>query len=132
MVLGTLYAVVDSVRPGATLADLNRIGRAYMEEHSGDLCAPASCTRYFIHGLSHWLGMDVHDVGDNQSVLEPGMVLTIEPGIYIPDENLGIRIEDNVLVTVSGSEVISEALVRDPDRIEAVMREAPRWVGRRR
>ena len=132
LVLGTLYAVVDSVRPGATLADLNRIGRAYMEEHSGDLCAPASCTRYFIHGLSHWLGMDVHDVGDNQSVLEPGMVLTIEPGIYIPDENLGIRIEDNVLVTVSGSEVISEALVRDPDRIEAVMREAPRWVGRRR
>jgi len=132
LVLGTLYAVVDSVRPGGTLADLTRIGRVYMEEHSGDLCAPGSCTRYFIHGISHWLGMDVHDVGANRSVLEPGMVLTIEPGIYIPEENLGIRIEDDVLVTESGSEVISEALARDPDQVEAVMREAPRWVVRRR
>jgi Xaa-Pro aminopeptidase len=132
LVLGTLYAVIDSVRPGATLADLTRFGRAYMEEHSGDLCAPGSCARYFIHGISHWLGMDVHDVGAYRALLEPGMVLTIEPGIYIPEEELGIRIEDDVLVTERGSEVISLALARDPDQVEAIMREAPRWVVRRR
>jgi Xaa-Pro aminopeptidase len=62
------------------------------------------------------------------------MVLTIEPGLYLPDEQLGIRIEDDVLVTEDGHELLSGALPRDPDEVQAIMREPPRWtspVGRR-
>ena len=73
--------------PGTDLATLNRIARDYMRQHSGELCGESGCERYFIHGLSHWLGMDVHDVGAYSRRLEPGMVFTIEPGIYIPAES---------------------------------------------
>jgi Xaa-Pro aminopeptidase len=91
--------------------------------------------RFFMHRTGHWLGMDVHDVGDYKlgdqwRVLEPGMVLTIEPGIYIaPGErgvprklrNIGIRIEDDVLVTRNGAEVLTSGAPKDPDKIEAIM-----------
>src|SRR5207244_11881019 len=59
------------------------------------------------HGLGHWLGMDVHDVGDYGTPLTPGIVLTLEPGIYLPAEALGVRIEDDVLVTPTGAEWLS-------------------------
>jgi Xaa-Pro aminopeptidase len=121
LVLGTQQAAIDSVRPGTNLAMLNRIARNYMRDHSGDLCGPDSCVPYFTHGLSHWLGMDVHDVGSLGAPLEPGMVLTVEPGIYLSSENLGIRIEDDVLVTPRGHEVLSHAAPRAADEIEQTM-----------
>jgi Xaa-Pro aminopeptidase len=90
--------------------------------------------QYYMHRTGHWLGMDVHDVGDYKvgdewRVLEPGMVMTVEPGIYIPNRrgipkafrNIGIRIEDNVAVTSKGPDVLSKGLERDPDEIEALM-----------
>ena len=77
--------------------------------------------RYFIHGLSHWLGMDVHDVGDYSKPLPVGSVITIEPGIYIPDEKLGVRIEDNYLITESGLVKLSAKIPSDPDEIERLM-----------
>ena len=73
-----------------------------MRAHSGTLCGAETCDTYFIHGLSHWLGMDVHDVGDYSTRLKPGMIFTIEPGIYLSQEALGVRIEDDVLVTATG------------------------------
>ena len=93
---------------------------------------------YFPHGTSHWLGLDVHDVGDYQAmsqekkhmrVLEPNMVLTVEPGIYvrpaknIPREywNIGIRIEDDVMVNDDGPEVLSKLAIKEPDEIEWAM-----------
>jgi Xaa-Pro aminopeptidase len=89
---------------------------------------------YFMHRTGHWLGMDVHDVGDYKvgdawRVLEPGMVLTVEPGIYIapsaraPKEfrGIGVRIEDDVAITRGAPEVLTEALVRDPDEVERFM-----------
>jgi Xaa-Pro aminopeptidase len=118
LVLGAQQAAIDSVRPGGNLAALERIARTYMREHSGDLCRPGPCNRYFTHALSHWLGMDVHDVGSLTARFEPGMVLTVEPGIYIPGESLGIRIEDDVLVTAQGHEVLSEAAPRSVAAIE--------------
>jgi Xaa-Pro aminopeptidase len=121
LVLGTQQAAIDSVRPGTALATLERTARTYMRDHSGDLCGPASCVPYFIHGLSHWLGMDVHDVGSFGARLEPGMVLTVEPGIYIPAEGVGIRIEDDVLVTRGGHEVLSHAAPRAAEEIEHFM-----------
>ena len=89
---------------------------------------------FFMHRTGHWLGMDVHDVGDYRvddewRLLEPGMVTTVEPGIYISAEanvparwrNIGIRIEDDVAVTADGPDVLSRGLTKDPDEIEKVM-----------
>jgi Xaa-Pro aminopeptidase len=121
LVLGSQQAAIDGVRPGTNLAALNRIARAYMQEHSADLCGSGSCVPYFIHGLSHWLGMDVHDVGSFGKPLQAGMVLTVEPGIYLPAEGLGLRIEDDVLVTPEGHEILSQAVPRSAEQIEAVM-----------
>ncbi len=99
------------------------------------LIKDAAYKEFFMHRTGHWLGLDVHDVGDYKvgdawRVLEPGMVLTVEPGIYIPAgsrkvpsqfRGIGIRIEDDVAVTRAAPEVLSEALVREPDAIESFM-----------
>jgi len=83
-----------------------------------------------MHGTGHWLGMDVHDVGDykidgNHRLFEPGMVLTIEPGLYFPKDrkipkrfhDIGIRIEDNVLITSQGHDVLTSAVPKTVERI---------------
>jgi Xaa-Pro aminopeptidase len=93
--------------------------------------------RFFSHRTGHWLGLDVHDVGDYKvggewRVLEPGMVLTVEPGIYIrpsprvPKEfwNIGVRIEDEVLVTADAAEVLTSALEKTPEEIESLVQAA--------
>jgi Xaa-Pro aminopeptidase len=91
--------------------------------------------RYFMHRTGHWLGLDVHDVGDYKlgdewRVFEPGMALTVEPGIYLPAgargvpkrfRNIGIRIEDDVVVTKKGAEVLTARAPKDADQIEALM-----------
>ena len=123
LVLATQRAAFDSVRPGVTLRDLDRIARTYMRDHSGTLCGDRTCDTYFIHGLGHHLGMDVHDVNvPGRQRLEPGMVFTIEPGIYLPQESLGVRIEDDVLVTAAGAEWLSGKAPRTTDEIERLMR----------
>ncbi len=121
LVLGAQQAAIDATRPGITIGELTRIARAYLERNSGDLCGASTCNRYFIHGLSHWLGMRVHDVGDYSTPLAAGMVLTIEPGIYIEAEQLGIRIEDDILVTDNGAEILSAGAPRSVEEIEALM-----------
>jgi Xaa-Pro aminopeptidase len=93
--------------------------------------------QYYMHRTGHWLGMDVHDVGDYKvgdewRVLEPGMVMTVEPGVYIPHKrnvpkafrNIGVRIEDDVAVSSNGPDVLSKGLAKDPDEIEALMHSA--------
>ena len=121
LVLGAQQAAIDATRPGVTLGQLTQIARNYIEQNSGNLCDGASCNRYFLHGLSHWLGMRVHDVGDYSTPLAAGMVFTIEPGIYIADEELGVRIEDDILVTENGAEILSSAAPRSVAEIEALM-----------
>ena len=121
LVLGAQQAAIDAVRPGTDFATLNRIAREYMRQHSGNLCGGTGCDRYFVHGLSHWLGMNVHDVGSFARHLEPGMVFTIEPGIYLPEEGMGIRIEDDILVTGTGGEVLSSGIPRTVEDVEAAM-----------
>ncbi|HEU4474242.1 MAG TPA: aminopeptidase P family protein [Gemmatimonadales bacterium] len=121
LVLGAQQAAIDAVRPGTDFATLNRIAREYLRRHSGNLCGGSGCERYFVHGLSHWLGMNVHDVGSFARRLEPGMVFTIEPGIYLPEEALGIRIEDDILVTEKGAEVLSSGIPRTVEEVEAAM-----------
>lgn len=121
LVLATQQAAFDATRPGVTIGQLNRVARDYMRAHSGALCGDQTCDAYFIHGLSHWLGMDVHDVGDYSTPLRPGMVFTIEPGIYLPEESLGVRIEDDVVVTGAGAEWLSAKAARKTEEIERLM-----------
>ena len=77
---------------------------------------------YYMHGVSHHLGIDVHDVNtlENDKLL-PGMVISDEPGLYIDEWEIGIRIEDDLLITEDGCEVLSEQIIRDPDEIEGFM-----------
>ena len=85
-----------------------------------DLENPA-CRKYFMHGLGHPLGLDVHDVGNNYSPFEPGTVLTVEPGIYLPDEGFGIRLEDDIVVTEDGPINLMAKIPVEPDEIESIM-----------
>jgi len=123
LVLGAQQAAFDAVRPGVTMHELDAIARRYMKEHSRDLCGDKTCDdrEYFNHGLGHPIGMDVHDVGIGRS-LQPGSVITLEPGIYLTAENLGVRIEDDVLVTATGAEWLSAGAPRTTDAIERLMR----------
>ena len=77
--------------------------------------------KYFPHGTSHHLGLDVHDYGDRYRKFEPGMVFTCEPGIYIKDEAIGIRIENDILITEDGPVDLTETIPREADEIEDLM-----------
>ena len=126
IVLGAQNAALEALKPGMTFCkagdgrSLQKIAMDYINSHGQDQHGKR-LGQYFIHGLGHPIGLDVHDPGEYCKPLEPGMVVTIEPGIYIPEENLGVRIEDDVLVTETGHELLSQRLPRDPGEIEKIM-----------
>jgi Xaa-Pro aminopeptidase len=122
VVLGAQRAAIAAVKPGMTIAkttpnSLYKIAYDYINTHGKDLHGEP-LGKYFTHGLSHHVGLEVHDASDTNAPLEAGMVITIEPGVYIPEEKIGVRIEDVVLVTESGSKVLSSALPKEPEEIE--------------
>jgi Xaa-Pro aminopeptidase len=151
VVLAAQKAAVDACRPGATFKGVHDLTTRLLTEGMvrlgllpGDADDPAVIDdhiekgrqkRYFPHGTSHWLGLDVHDVGaysgaGRSRVLEPGMVLTVEPGLYVqPDDEdapadlrgIGIRIEDDVLVTDSGPDVLTAGIPKAIDEVEAAV-----------
>jgi Xaa-Pro aminopeptidase len=128
IVLGAQNAALAALKPGMDLCrngdkSVDRVSRDYINSHGKDLHGK-SLGQYYIHGLGHHVGLNVHDPGEYCKSLEPGMVVTMEPGIYIPEENLGARIEDDVLITESGYKFLSERLPRDPTEIEKIMAEA--------
>jgi len=114
------------------LLDRNKVGTL------DEAIATRAYTQFYMHGTGHWLGMDVHDVGDYKiggewRVLEPGMAMTVEPGIYIAADNqnvakkwrgIGIRIEDDVVVTRQGCEILTSGVPRTVAEIEALMHDA--------
>ena len=112
IVLDAQKAALAEVRPGATFGSINAAARGHIESKGYG--------EYFIHGTSHHIGLEVHDVGSTRRELEPNMVLTVEPGIYIPEENIGVRIEDDVLVTENGYRVLSD-FPKEIEEIEALM-----------
>jgi Xaa-Pro aminopeptidase len=129
IVLGAQNAALAAIRPGVHFScrgrkdGLMNIAYDYINSHGKDR-EGRPLGQYFIHGLGHNIGLNVHDPGDYCSPLQPGMVVTVEPGIYIPEENLGVRIEDDVLITDSGYKLLSERLPRNPDEIERIMADA--------
>ena len=106
--LQTVYEKAVAHQTGVELKNLGLITKN----------TPDQVRHYFPHATSHFLGLDTHDVGHYQEPLEPNMVLTCEPGIYIPEENIGVRLEDDVLITESGNLVLSRACPRALGRIQ--------------
>lgn len=144
IVLAAQERAIEAVTPGATLAAIHQgvvrdLSRGLLELGllEGDLEAVISEERYkrfYLHSTSHWLGLDVHDVGTYRRhgeprPLAPGMVLTVEPGLYLPDDEdipeafrgIGIRIEDDVAVTDDGHEVLTAGVPKRVSEIEALM-----------
>ena len=145
MVLAAHAAALSEVRPGhhwnqphdasvrVITAGLVELG--LLKGDVDKLIRSGAYRDFYMHKVGHWLGLDVHDVGDYRvgdewRVLEPGMVMTIEPGLYVAPDNadvarkwrgIGIRIEDNVLVTRDGCEVLTDAVPRSVAAIEALM-----------
>ena len=144
LVLAAQQAAIDAVRPGHHWAQPHDAAVEVLTEglvelgilkgKPQSLIKEKAYSRYFMHKTGHWLGMDVHDVGeykvgDEWRMLEPGMVMTIEPGLYFPPQpglakkwwNIGVRIEDDVLVTKAGHEVLSREAPKSVTEIEALM-----------
>ncbi len=125
IVLGAQNAALAAAKPGMFLGrhgtkGLYEIAYDYINSHGKDMHGQR-LGQYFIHGLSHPIGLNVHDPMDYNRALEPGMVITMEPGIYIPDEKIGVRIEDDVLITSDGNELLTRRLPRAVDEIEKQM-----------
>jgi Xaa-Pro aminopeptidase len=106
------------LKPGVVLREYEHQVERYMGEKLRELgllrtMSHKNVRRFYPHGTSHFLGLNVHDAGDYERPLEPGMVLTVEPGIYIPKEAIGVRVEDDVLVTKSGIKILTDKLSRE-------------------
>lgn len=145
LVLDTQLACIDAIRPGVPWNDIHELSVRVLTEglvrlgllqgEVDTLIEEGAYRRFYMHRVGHWLGMDVHDVGEYKQKgdwrpLEPGMVMTVEPGLYVaPDDEsvephwrgIGIRIEDDVVVTEQGCEVLTEAVPKQIADIEALM-----------
>jgi Xaa-Pro aminopeptidase len=145
LVLAAEEASIDAVRPGAPTTAIHRaaldvlvpgmVRLGLLQGEPEALIEEGAHKRFYMHQTSHWLGLDVHDVGlyarDGEPVLlEPGMVLTVEPGLYIPADaedvppelrGIGVRIEDDVLVTAAGHEVLTRDVPVEAARLEALV-----------
>lgn len=126
IVLAANRRVAREARPGMTLAELNDICKEVLAEglkKLGLIQKPEEVSKYYMHNVSHHLGIDVHDVSvAAQEKLQPGAIITDEPGLYVDEWEIGIRIEDDLLITEDGAEVLSEDVMRTTEEIEAFMK----------
>ncbi|MCD4748138.1 MAG: Xaa-Pro peptidase family protein [Thermoanaerobaculales bacterium] len=121
LVLEAHDRVAEAIKPGITIFDLRKIAYGVFQDSPLRDDKSERLGQYFIHGLGHFLGLDAHDPGGDAVILEPGMVITNEPGLYLPAEATGIRIENDHLVTAYGNENLSSALPTKADEVEAMM-----------
>ena len=112
--------VAEKAAPGMNLRDLNKIVTDYYEEELPKHGLNKGVSEYYYHSVSHHLGLDTHDV-DGNLPLQAGNVITDEPGLYVVDEGIGIRIEDDLLITENGAEVLSQEICKEIDEIEKYM-----------
>lgn len=117
--------VIDAIRPGVAFASLNALLKEHYFEQLqkiGLVQTMQDVSKYYYHGVSHYLGAETHDIGRYQAeYLKPNMVLTVEPGLYIEQWEMGIRIEDDVLVTEDGCRVLSKNMIKTVEEIEDFM-----------
>jgi Xaa-Pro aminopeptidase len=124
IVQGAQNAAIAAAKPGMSIGrgknSLHEIAMTYINTHGKDLHGNP-LGQYFIHGLGHSIGLNVHDPMGYNLLLQPGMVVTMEPGIYIPEEKIGARIEDDILITQDGNEKLSGRLPSSVAEIEKLM-----------
>lgn len=124
-VLEAQRIVIANAKPGLTTRQLNQMVIDYYETRLDDLDLRKDgkgVRDYYYHGVSHQLGLDTHDIcTERERTLKPGMVITVEPGLYIEDESIGIRIENDVVITENGCEDLSAAFPVTAEEIEAIM-----------
>ena len=120
IVLGAQRVVENNARPGVKLRDLNDLVITYYKRELPKHGLNKDVNEYYFHGVSHHLGLDTHDVSMGNIALVPGNVITNEPGLYIEEENIGIRIEDDLLITGTGSEVLSKDIIKSIEEIETI------------
>lgn len=117
--------VIETIRPGVKFSRLNEtLKEFYFEElkNLGLVSSPEEVSKYYFHGVSHYLGAETHDIGRyGDRTLVPGMVLTVEPGLYIEEYGIGIRTEDDALVTENGCELLSNGFMKTTEEIEEFM-----------
>ena len=123
LVLEAHDRAAEAIRPGITMSDLRKIAFDVIEGSNLRDTDGEKLGQYFIHGLGHFLGLDAHDPGGDEVILEPGMVITNEPGIYLPEEGLGVRIENDFVVTTDGAENLSAELPTSIVEVEEMMRQ---------
>ena len=124
VVLRANKEVAAQAKPGMTTRELNDICRKVLAQgcmELGLITEESSLDKYYMHGVSHHLGIDVHDVTADGVKLMPGSVISDEPGLYIDEWEIGIRIEDDLLITEDGCEVLSASIIKEPEEIEAFM-----------
>jgi Xaa-Pro aminopeptidase len=124
VVLEANKKAIEYVKPGITWNDLNKYARDILAKGAielGIIKEESEISKYYYHSIGHFLGLDVHDVGQYDLPIQEGMVLTIEPGLYIKEEGIGIRIEDDILVTKDGCINLSKEIIKEIDDIEKYM-----------
>lgn len=124
IVLKANKEVAAQAKPGMTTKELNEICKKVLTQgcmELGLIDKEEDIGKYYMHGVSHHLGLDVHDVTVEGVKLAPGSIITDEPGLYIDEWEIGIRIEDDLLITEDGCRVLSAAIIKEPDEIEAFM-----------
>ncbi len=125
LVLSVNKKIISLVKPGIMLDELNKIAFDLLAEGMiklGKIKEKSEVIKYYYHSIGHYLGLDVHDVGSYTKKLEPGVVITVEPGIYVEEEGIGIRIEDDVLVTKDGYINLSKDIIKEIVEIEEYMK----------
>jgi Xaa-Pro aminopeptidase len=113
VVLRAQLAAIKAAKPGALMWEVDKAAR--------DIIEKAGLGDAYIHGIGHQLGLEVHDVTPD-GALKPGMVITIEPGVYLPERRVGIRIEDDILITKTGNVNLTSAIPKSIEDIEAAMK----------
>ena len=124
-VLNCNKAVIEYAKPGLTIIDLQDYAIKFLKKECvrlGLLKEDDDILKYYIHNVSHFLGLDTHDVGNRQRPLEAGNVITVEPGLYFVEEGIGVRIEDDVLITSDGSRCLSKGIKKEIADIERMLK----------
>jgi Xaa-Pro aminopeptidase len=125
VVLEANKKTISWLKPGVTLKEFNDYGKQILIDGAkklGLITADEEINKYYYHSLGHYLGLDVHDVGNYSLVIPEGALITVEPGLYIAEENIGIRIEDDVIVTQQGAINLSKDIIKEVKDIEAFMK----------
>ncbi len=125
VVLEANKKTISWLKPGVTLKEFNDYGKQILIDGAkklGLINSDEEINKYYYHSLGHYLGLDVHDVGNYSLVIPEGALITVEPGLYIAEENIGIRIEDDVIVTAQGAINLSKDIIKEVKDIEAFMK----------